>query len=86
MKETENIDDIFSNAMDNFGVEPPNNLQDAIAEKRGNIDPEEGNNNKNYFIIIIAAMAILFAALFLLNSEEQKLADAKEKLKTKNEA
>ncbi len=86
MKETEKIDDIFSNAMDNFGVEPPNNLQDAIAEKRGNIDPEEGNNNKNYFIIIITAMAILFAALFFLSNEQQKLADAKEKFKTKNES
>lgn len=84
MKESENIDDIFSEALSNFGVEPPENLQESIAGKRKNIEPEEGGNGRNYLFIIIGAMILLFAALFFVSNEQHNIAEAKNKINYKS--
>jgi len=86
MKKFENIDDLFSDNLADFGVQPPENAKDAIDAQLNKINPEEGgNNNRNYFYLIFGAMVILFAALFFNSTEEQKLADAKTKITNENE-
>jgi hypothetical protein len=86
MKKENNIDDIFSDGLENFGVQPPEKSKETIAEMRNKIDPEQGGNKKNIFLIIVVAIAIVFVTIFTKSNDEKKLADVKEKFKTKSEA
>ena len=46
MSEQNNIDKLFSQRLDNFGVEPPEDFKKSIDEIRNEGGPDEENNGK----------------------------------------
>lgn len=82
MSEQNNIDDLFSQRLDNFGVEPPEDFKKSIDEIRNDGGPVEDNNGKKLWPLIIFFIAIIgvFAWAFYPSKKQTAIVLKSEKI------